>query len=82
MNRLYFITKPILLLAILFSSLAVYTQSDDEIRTAIQHKVEAGIEQGDISVGDIYLFSSDSLAKYYVNRQFKPECRCRSDTNR
>ncbi len=71
MNKLFFIAKPILFLAILFSYLLVFTQSDEEIRTALQHKIEAGIEQGDIRVGDIYLFNSDSLTKYYVKRQFE-----------
>ena len=43
-----------------------------DVQRALQHRIEAGMEQGGLRVGDIYLFNQDSLIKYYAKRQFNP----------
>lgn len=61
-----------LIFAIVFTNTSnLFSQSSD-VQSGIQHRIETGIEQGGLTVGDIYLFSQDSLAKYYIKRHFEP----------
>jgi murein L,D-transpeptidase YcbB/YkuD len=63
--NIIFLTLSVLISANLFSQ-------DNSVSLAIQHRIETGMEQGGITVGEKYLFNQDSLAKYYINRHFQP----------
>jgi len=64
-------SKSLIFILFLLVSSYLFSQTVD-VQTAIQQRIEAGMEQGGLTVGDIYLFNGDSLTKYYTEREFKP----------
>lgn len=58
-------------LFLLFITIHLFSQ-DDKIQIAIQERIESADDVGGIRVGDIYLFTGDSIAKYYAKRQYEP----------
>ena len=66
-----FIIRFFTLLFSLFITGTIHSQSTD-IQKALQLRIESGLEEGGLRVGDIYLFNGDSLVSYYVKRKFRP----------
>ncbi len=65
------LSRQLATLILLIISFSLFSQTD-EVQQAIQHRIEAGMEQEGLRVGDIYLFNQDSLTKYYTKREFQP----------
>lgn len=65
------LSRQLAFLFLLMISISLFSQTN-EVQQAIQYRIEAGMEQEGLRVGDIYLFNQDSLTKYYTRREFKP----------
>lgn len=72
MRKIYFLRLIVIALMFLFASTATFSQDADEIKKEIQERIENGIEQGGIAIGDIYLFNHETLSQYYIDRGFTP----------
>ena len=49
-----------------------FAQNIEEIKIEIQERIENGIQNGRIAIGEIYLFNNKSLGQYYIDRGFEP----------
>jgi len=59
-------------LLVLFAMSTSFAQDIEEIKKEIQERIENGIQQGGIAIGDIYLFNQTTLAHYYIDNGFDP----------
>ncbi len=69
-SALFYLLFAILFLQVFHPSSSA--QNIAEIRTEIQERIENGIQDGNLAIGDIYLFNNTTIIQYYVDRGFDP----------